>query len=166
MTWAKVVLDGSASSLTLMSESPEFIQIRTTKLDYSTPNASGVGASSHFKWSTQTQFLNSGINGFMCIDVSARYVRMYVSIISDDGRFQTLFGRPICRRNAFDYILQTRHAYHSPPAIAHISIPQLDRITPRQNVLTASTGNGVDLCRVAIREADDIAAAIAALKRK
>ena len=51
------------------------------------------------------------------------------------------------------------------PASAPLTaLPQLDRITPRQNVLTASTGN-VELtyAKSPIRESDDIAAAIAAL---
>lgn len=51
------------------------------------------------------------------------------------------------------------------PAIAPLTaIPQLDRVTPRQNVLTASTGN-VELtyAKSPIREADELAAAIALL---
>ena len=44
------------------------------------------------------------------------------------------------------------------------ALPQLDRVTPRQNVLTASTGS-VELtyAKSPIREADELAAAIAAL---
>ena len=51
------------------------------------------------------------------------------------------------------------------PASAPLpALPQLDRVTPRTNVLTASTGN-VELtyAKSPIREADDIATAIAAL---
>jgi hypothetical protein len=51
------------------------------------------------------------------------------------------------------------------PAIAPLTAaPQLDRVTPRQNVLTASTGN-VELtyAKSPIREADELAAVIAAL---
>lgn len=51
------------------------------------------------------------------------------------------------------------------PTIASLTaLPQLDRITPRQNVLTASTGNiELTYAKSPIREADELAAAIALL---
>jgi hypothetical protein len=50
----------------------------------------------------------------------------------------------------------------TPTAAPLTALPQLDRITPRQNVLTASTGN-VELtyAKSPIRESDEIRAALA-----
>ena len=86
------------------------------------------------------------------------YLVVYDATYTDSAAFKAaMSGVILCYKLATPVTIT--------PVIAPLpALPQIDRITPRQNVLTASTDN-VELtyAKSPIREADELAAAIAAL---
>jgi len=166
VTDGKKVLNGAESGWTMHGTIPGWFSLDPAFTDAYVSNAANDFAKcSHFVQGPHNDVANLIEGKFaLGIGVGQRLVFKYTTATTlqnwkDYLAAQYAAGTPV----TIYYKLATPITLA--PAIASLTaLPQLDRVTPRQNVLTASTGN-VELtyAKSPIQESNDIATAIAAL---